>query len=130
MRKKREIEESALLWANSADSIKMRIAAIADTTENERIELDAVLNVGKTHGMFIDRSQVETSDKGTQDEINRRAAELALKMLTDAGKVSDNASQSLEDAITRTNAVKVVSDNGETKVEDGKQLSPAAGERA
>jgi len=41
----------------------------------------------KIKGMLIDKSQVETTDKSSQDEITKRAAELALEMFREANKL-------------------------------------------
>ena len=74
-------------------------------------------NLDKLHGLLVDRSQVETTDKVTQDEINRRAAELALTMLQDATKSS-------EDAITRVNEAEPELDKGGLSDGQGEEVSP------
>lgn len=99
MQKKRQIEEALLLWANEPDAIKKRLAAIADTTENERIELDAVTKVGQIHGIFIDRSVNENTNINRPEmpaSLKDASPEDLIKALTEKLKLSSQGIESVE----------------------------------
>ena len=70
------------------ERLKERLTEIIESPDNQTVAVRAIELGMRSEAMLIDKSQVETKDvRAEQEEIDRKAAELAIKLMKQADTV-------------------------------------------